>query len=434
MMSARADLLIFDFRGSAMRFISLCVWCAIGTAALGMQGLAVAQGRSEQSSGPVNTPSGTFPDCTAAVKFRNGPLINSLDAEFVRYDRGVQERVAKTVRELRGHHADLNKAYQAADQQRTQETIDAAAKSLFYEALGKLAGRVSKSKQFVRLSKREKGIIKHLGKRAAVGKAKLAGQAFTGEHSIEPFIKDHLKLAIEVAAPNLQQRAAIKLGGKQLAKFLGGPVGTVVVLAGEAGIEAASTYMSESLDMDAISAEREVLRKGIEKMIKESPEERLKRVRLTRQIIDQECSGKRKGDDELSNIERLIEGAGRGRNSGGPTGSLQDELDRARQGYASSAERHRDATLRAQRRAMQSALRGMAATFSARGGSSSGGCSENQVGRAPRHCCQLVQQQIAEYRRASNASVGNNTSQGRQYRATMQQGIKHNQAWYRQHC
>jgi len=232
---------------------------------------ALLLGAGSASAQVVITGHGVFGDCDAAWKYRDGPLVEMLDAAFANYDADVEQRIQNTIALFEQHRAAAEAAYAAADADQQKRIALTIGKWLFLEAVSNLS--------MASLPKEVKD---------AYSQAQL--KVFQQVVDSSNGLKVEVAASIATGNPpdNILSDQATDLMLGILGKYFG-PVGQFLTGAAKAGVDSAVHYWETQPIKDVAEQEAAIFAAAITKMHARSKAEKIAGINAVKNEIDAAC-------------------------------------------------------------------------------------------------------------------------------------------------
>lgn len=389
----------------------------------------------------IATPRGPLTNCPDAAAFRDGPLYEDFEQFANAFNAEKEAGIQRGLAEFDKDRRDLERALVSAKEDQVNIVRIALAQIAASYVIKGVTNRV--------LDKFSAG--------APAAQIQVMKDVVGSVNGVKQKVffavaKDQAGLKKFDGTSILQKQAGSFVMSKVIAagrKGAGGPVVAIashVYTVGSVAIPAIADYKLRDLDIQVARDDIENIKKHVANLMRKSVKLQLDKIEQIKRQIDEQCGDQEEEpqtseapasdlDDfekELSGFEKEIDAKSKRKAaSKGRAPALNDLLAQAQRNYRSQM---RALEARSQRRmldataaAIESGLT-IFADSSYGGNSTNQGCSENVSGRAPHHCCVMVEQQIAEYRRAYRASPS------AQQRQVLNEGIRYNQRWHSAHC
>ena len=220
----------------------------------------------------VITPNGVFKDCTAANKFRDGPLVKQLDREFVRYSHGTQKRYQNIIAEFERHKNNARLAYAKANANQKKEIIIHVASFFALKKLSELKPQHLPKGMYDALSPQERAALEGISSRALSLSKEMVNFKLTNKFSKNIGIREHQELLLELLSSTL------------------GPGAKAIIELATPTIDGASIWFQWDLVKKNHKQDFDTLSKAILKLINKSPAEKIRLINKTKNIINRTCN------------------------------------------------------------------------------------------------------------------------------------------------
>ena len=232
--------------------------------------LGVAAGAAQAQV--VITDHGVFADCNEAWEYRDGPLVDMLNAAFGDYDADVEQRISDTIASFEKYRSDAEAAYAAADMEQKRRIALTVGKFLFLEALSNLTMNSIPADAKAGYSEAQLKVFQQVLDSSNALKLDVAQAIVTGDPP-DTILTD--------------QQATLALG--ILGKYWG-PVGQFLVGAGKATVDSAVHYWQTQPLKDVAKDEAAIFAEAIVKMHARSNAEKIAGINSVKNEIDSACN------------------------------------------------------------------------------------------------------------------------------------------------
>jgi hypothetical protein len=218
----------------------------------------------------VITPTAMFLDCSDAIEYRDGPLVIQLDQQFTRYQSDVQTRVNAVIQEFQAQAAVAKQAYENAQDDQKKQIAMQVGRFFALKLISKLSVKGLPKEVQDQMSKAEKEIWETVVERSGNLAIETSNMAFKKEVDSVDFIKGNAELVMKV-----------------LSHFYG-PAGVVTEVGGFS-IDMVLLWLNTDLPIKEHQGEYDELARSIQKLMSDSPKNRLNWINKTKEAIDKAC-------------------------------------------------------------------------------------------------------------------------------------------------
>ncbi len=232
---------------------------------------ALLLGAGSASAQVVITSHGIFADCDAAWEYRDGPLLDMLDATFTNYDADVEQRIQDTIALFEQHRAAAEAAYTAADAEQKRRIALTVGKWLFLEAVSNLSMN---------------SLPKDVKEAYSEGQLKAFQQVVESSNSLKVEVAESIVTGTPPDTILSDQAAELMLG--ILGKYFG-PVGQFLTGAAKTSVDSAVHYWETQPIKDVAEQNAEIFATAAKNMHAKSKYEKIVGINAVKNEIDAAC-------------------------------------------------------------------------------------------------------------------------------------------------